>query len=507
MRRTADRHRNGSAQITGSLTTKLCVAAVLVTAMAASAHHAHAESLKEALASAYLFNPTLKAARAQLRATDEAVPQAKSGYRPRVDGEVSATRTEIDSNAAAGGGGGTFDSRSYSVNLNQPIFRGFRTLNAVKGAEARVEAGREDLRASESNVLINAVTAYVDVVRDQSVLRLRQNNRRVLLEQQRATQDRFEVGEVTRTDVAQARARVSGAASAISAAKATLQASRAAYAQIIGHMPRNLRDPGPAPNLPQSLQEAIAIGESENPSILAAIFRERAQQHIIKQTKGELLPSVNLQASYTRNEGGAQLGSSGRQDVGTVTGVLSVPIYQAGEVSARIRENIETRSQLRFQIDEARESVRANIISAWGNYTAARAQITSDQAQVDAASVALTGVREEEKVGQRTVLDVLDAEQELLNARVSLATSRRNLVVASYSLLGAIGRLSASSISLPVQQYDPTQHYRKVKNQWIGWSTTVEETSSEPIVAPVTASGRTPDQPPGDGPAYTGTLR
>lgn len=477
---------------------------VLYAAVAASVcsgiSAAGAESLQEALSSAYLFNPTLKAARAQLRATDEEVPRAKSGYRPTVIGEVTQGYDYVDPNVP-GASEDTYP-RSYSVTLNQPIFRGFQTVNAVKGAEALVEAGREDLRLSEQNVLLSAVTAYVDVVRDQAILNLRQNNLRVLNEQLRATQDRFEVGEVTKTDVAQARARVSGASSAISAAKANLQTSRATYAQIIGNMPGTLRDPGPSRLVPPALEQAIGIGEGENPQILSAIFRERAQDHAIKQTKGELLPSVNLQANYSYSEESASA-LSDQTEVATVTGVVTVPIYQAGEVSARIRQNIETRSQLRHQIDEARESVRANVISAWGVFVAARAQIVSDQAQVEANQVALAGVREEEKVGQRTVLDVLDAEQELLNAQVALATSRRDLAVASYALLSAIGRLSAGSIGLGVEQYDPTRHYREVKHKFIGWSTSVEESESESDVAPVAAPGRKADQPAGDGPAYT----
>jgi outer membrane protein len=430
------------------------------------------------------------------------VPQAKSGFRPTIAGEATQSYQRIDPDVGPSVDGAP---RSASVTLNQPIFRGFRTINAIKGAQALVEAGREDLRSAEQQVLLSAVTAYVDVVRDQAILSLQQNNLKVLKEQQRATQDRFDVGEVTKTDVAQASARASGASSDISAARANLQASRAVFAQIIGHPPATLSNPASARSLPRSLDEAIAIGEGENPQILAAIFRERAQDHAIKQTKGELLPSVDLQASYTRNENtlGGGGGASADEDVTTVTGVLRVPIYQAGDVSARIRQNIETRSQLRHQIDEARESVRANVISAWGVYTSAQAQIVSDKAQVEANRVALTGVREEEKVGQRTVLDVLDAEQELLNSQVTLVTTRRDLVVASYALLATTGRLSVASIGLPVEQYDPTQHYRQVKNQWIGWSTSVEESESEPVVMPVRAPGRTPEQPSGDGPAYT----
>ncbi len=462
------------------------------------AGQAHAESLREALAAAYLYNPTLKSARAQLRATDEGVARAKSGFRPTITGEADHTYQHIDTSPPSTLEGDSYP-RSYSVTLNQPIFRGFQTINAVKGAQAAVEAGREDLRTSEHTVLLDTVTAYVNVVRDEALLRLQQNNVKVLNEQLKAAQDRFDVGEVTKTDVAQARARTSGAISAVAAARAALQASRAVYAQLIGHAPGTLRDPGPWRYMPGSLTQSLQVGEGENPSILAAIFRERAQEHVVKQTKGELLPSVNLQANYTRSYEDLV---PGRADVATVTGRLTVPIYQAGEVYARIRQAIETQGQLRHQIDVAREQVRANITSAWGTYDSAKAQIVSDKAQVQANTVALAGVKEEEKVGQRTVLDVLNAEQELLNSQVALTTSKRNLVVASYSLLAAMGRIAAVNLRLSVEQYDPTQHYREVKGKWIGWDTAVEPSETGPTVAPVTARGWTPEQEPGDGPAY-----
>jgi outer membrane protein len=477
----------------------ISVAAAGVAALSGRA--AQAQSLQEALEQAYLFNPTLKAARAQLRATDENVPRAKSGFRPTITGQGTAGYQNVETNVP--GVGGDSYPRSASVTLTQPIFRGFRTLNAVKGAQAQVEAGREDLRASEQNVLLSAVTFYVNVVRDEAILKLRENNLRVLQEQLRATQDRFQVGEVTKTDVAQAQAGVAGARSALSAAKANLEASRAAYAQIIGAPPRALRDPGPTRFVPKTIQEALQIGEGENPQILATIFRERAQDHLIKQTEGELLPSVDLQASYSHSEDSG--GVADRQNVTTVTGVVTVPIYQAGEVDARIRQNVETRSQLRHLINEARENVRANVTSQWGTFTSAKAQITSNQAQVEANNVALAGVREEEKVGQRTVLDVLNAEQEALNSQVALVTSRRDLVVASYQVLAAIGRLSAGGVALGVEQYDASKHYDQVKNKFIGWSTSVEASEAEPAVAPVEVKGRAPGQTEG-GPAYSDSI-
>lgn len=477
----------------GFVTAALCL--LMFSGMASSVK---AETLRDALASAYLYNPTLKAARAQLRATDENVARAKSGFRPTVTGQAQHSYQHVETRPPSTAEGDSYP-RSYGVTLTQPIFNGFRNINSVKGAEAGVEAGREDLRNAEQQVLLDSVTAYVNVVRDQALLKLQENNLKVLNEQLKATQDRFDVGEVTKTDVAQARARTSGATSAISAARANLQASRANYGQLIGRAPGTLADPGPTRQVPGSLDNALKIGEGEHPAILAAIFRERAQEYVVKQAKGELLPSLNVQASYNR---GIDTTFNGREDVTTVAGVLSVPIYEGGEVYARIRQGIETQGQLRHQIDVSREQVRAAIVSAWGTYTAARAQIQSDSAQVEANRVALAGVKEEEKVGQRTVLDVLNAEQELLNSQVALTTSRRNLVVASYALLSSMGRISAGNLDLSVEQYDPTQHYGDVKNKWIGWDTREEPTEKGPKVAPVKAKGRKPEQQSTDGPAF-----
>ncbi len=456
---------------------------------------AQAESLREALSTAYLHNPTLKAARAQLRATDEGVARARSGYRPTIvaSGDASFVDTDIKSVGKM-----DYYPQNYSVTVSQPIFRGFRTINAIRGADAAVEAGRENLRSSEHQVLLSAVTAYVNVVRDQALLNLQRNNLKVLREQLKAAQDRKDVGQATNTDVAQAEASVAGARSALSAARAQLQASRATYAQVIGKEPSRLRDPGPTRSIPRSLKEALRIGEGENPSILAAILNERAQEYVVKQAKGELLPEMAVQASYTHS-----LETSAgyeRQNTTTVTGKITVPLYQGGEVHARIRQGIETQMALRYQIDAAREQVRASVISAWGTFTASRVQILSDNAQVDANRVALDGVRKQAEVGEQTVLDVLNAEQALLDSKVKLATSRRNLVVASYSLLSAIGRISSVDLALNVEQYDPAKHYAEIVHKWIGWDTSTEDEEA-PDVAPVTAAGRTPEQSRHDGPA------
>lgn len=451
---------------------------VLVSALASSVMGVmsvapvYGETLKEALAAAYIANPQVKAQRAQLRATDEEVSRAKSGYRPTIQGEATWTRQEVSSSPSLTGDGVTYP-KSYSVSLAQPLFRGFRTMNAVESAKANVEAGREDLRDIAQQILLDAATQYMNVLRDQSIVRLRENNVKVLSEQLQATQDRFEVGEVTRTDVAQARARRAGALSELNLAKANLKSSRAAYERVVGYPPRNLRTPPPVDSiLPQTLEAAIQEGEKRNPAILAALFRVKATEFDTKRVKGELLPELRLEASYEKS---FDTGAANERDTTTVTGRLTVPIYQAGEVSARVRQSQDTELQRRQQVDQARQQVRSDVVSAWSQLIAARAALVSDRAQVEANEIALEGVRAEEQVGQRTVLDVLDAEQALLNSRVQLVTTRRDLVVASYTLLAAVGRLTPSDMGLPTETYDPDRHYREVKDKAFGfhWTTSV----------------------------------
>jgi outer membrane protein len=460
---------------------------------------ARGESLKESLAAAYIVNPQLKAQRAQLRATDEEVSRAKSGYRPTVQGEAVHSYEDVSSDPPSPGDGDSYPRR-YSINLSQPLFRGFRTMNAVEAAKAGVEAARENLRAVAQQVLLDAVTQYMNVLRDQAIVRLRQNDVDVLTEQLQATKDRFEVGEVTKTDVAQARAARASAVSALNLAKANLKSSRAAYERVVGYPPRNLRTPKPIDQmLPSTLEGALKIGERRNPSILAALFRVKAAQFDTKVVKGELLPELTLEARYEKS---FDVGVD-ETDRTTVTGRLTVPIYQAGEVSARIRQSQDTQLQRRQEVDQARQQVRSDIVSAWGQLVAARAALVSDRAQVQANRIALEGVRAEEKVGQRTILDILDEQQRLLNSEVSLATTRRDLVVASYTLLSAIGRLTPSDLKLPTETYDPDKHYRDVKDQAFGfhWTTSVLPVEDTVVVggdAELEPGGETVEKASGD---------
>jgi outer membrane protein len=500
-----------------------------------------AESLREALTAAYLFNPALKAARAQLRATDNQVSIAKSGYRPTVSGTlqygfedirtrfkkpppgfvaVCAVPTAFDGTCPGGQSmpaplssfgstilpSGTSNPRLAQLNLQQNVFDGFQTYNNIKGAEAQVEASRESLRSSEENVLLNAATAYMNVVRDQAIVRLRENNIKVLTEQLNQTEARFKVGEATRTDVAQARASLAQAQADLSIAQGTLYTDRALFEQFIGHPPGRLRDPGPPSRLlPKSLPAAIEITFAENPGILSAIFSERAQVHQVKQLKGQLLPQLSLNASYTKAAqpfGGPEIKD---QDDLRVYGQLNIPIYEAGSVSAQIRQAIETLSQRRQLIDEQRESARENVSSQWGLIIAAKGNIAAGKAAVAATKIALQGIQEEQKVGQRTIVDVLNAAQQYLNAQVNLVSFQRDLVVASYGVLAAMGRLTAYDIALEAEQYDPARYYGEVKEAWYGWGASIES-AEDPRVAPIKDPGRMPGQKPTDGPAYTQKL-
>jgi outer membrane protein len=431
---------------------------------------ASAESLQEALAATYGYNPRLDAQRAFQRATDEEVSRAKSGYRPIITGNADIAVERSDTRPSSAGDGWT-KPRGYGVDLVQPIFRGFRTYNAVNTAEATVRSEREILRDVERIVLLQAVTAYLDVVRDQELVRLNENNVNVLTRELRASQDRFEVGEVTRTDVAQAEARRADAVSRLDLARANLRTSRGAYEQVVGHPPRNLAWPTPPDQfLPPTMQEAISIGNNEDPLVVAALYREQAAKYQVDQIRGELLPTVQLEASYNDRFGSSQFVSE--SETGIVRGRMTVPIYQAGDVSARVRQAKQNHVGLIQQIEQVRTEQQQVLVAAWSQLEAARAQLKSDRVAVESNRVALEGVREEEKVGQRTLLDVLNAELEYLNSQVALETNRRDLVVAGYTVLSAMGRLDAAWIGAARHVYDPVVHYKEVRDKWLGLSIT-----------------------------------
>ena len=440
--------------------------ATLVVAVGAWSGAATAETLRDALSATYTYNPQLDAERARLRATDEGVSQANSAFRPTITGNASSSFQNTETRPPSASEGRLYP-KTWGVTVNQPIFRGFRSINGVNVAEANVRAGRETLRATEQTVLIGAVTAYMDVIRDQAILKLRENNQKVLADTLRSTKEQFAVGEVTRTDVAQAEASLAAAGSAIELAKANLKSSRATYERFVGRPPGSLVDPKPLSSLtPKSLQAAISISQQESPSVVGALYQEQAARWNVDLIRGELLPTVSLQGAYRESFDSSRSLDETRQ--AEITGQVSVPIYEAGSVYSRVREAKHRHVATLQEIQRAKNEAQANVVSAWSQYQAARAQLTSDQATVEANKIALSGVREEEKVGQRTKLDVLNAEQAFLNSQVNLVSTRRNVIVSDYTLLQAIGRLNMQELAAVPEVYDPEVHYQEVRRKWWG---------------------------------------
>lgn len=430
---------------------------------------ASAQTLQQSLTQAYRTNPQLDAERARLRATDEEVARAMAGYRPTITGTADMGYQYQSSEPRSSTNGETHP-HGAAVNFSQPIFRGFRTLNAVGAAEATVRAGRESLRNIEQTVLLAAATAYLDVVRDQATVTLNENNVTVLSNQLKATQDQFRVGEVTRTDVAQAEARRALSVSNLEVSRATLKSSRATYERIVGAVPGRLTDPPEPRNLPRTLDEAIATSARENPLIVNAMYLEQAARYNIDQIRGELLPSVALNGQLSkRYDPSRSLDSS---ESTSVTANVTVPIYQGGEVDARVRAAKHTQVSRLQQIEQSRTEVQATVVAAWSRLMAARAQQQSAASQVQASRTALEGVREEYKVGQRTLLDVLNAEQELLNAQLTQVNAKRDTVVQAYTLMSTIGRLNAQELALGDVIYDAEVHYSEVRRKWWGFEIT-----------------------------------
>ncbi|TMJ02614.1 MAG: TolC family outer membrane protein [Alphaproteobacteria bacterium] len=446
----------------------LCVAAV---AAALAPSYAVAETLESALAQAYRNNPTLNAQRAALRAIDESVPQALANYRPRVTGSVDSGYQHFESISTSGGQftktNTNISPRGGTVGLVQPVFNGMRSGNLTRQAEASVLAGRETLRNAEQTALLDGATAYMNVLRDTAILDLQRRNVQVLQEQLKQARDRFNVGEVTRTDVAQAEARLAQSQSQVLAAEANLKSSQATYRRVIGAEPVNLRPGMPVDRLsPRSLEGSIDLGRNEHPTVTAAQYTVDAAQYAVKSAEGSLYPTVTLEGAVVRRWD-VQPGVTD-QMTGTVLGRVAVPIYQGGSEYSIIRQQKETLGQRRIELDVQRDLVRATVVQAWSQLEATKAQIIAAQAQVTATEVALNGVREEARVGQRTTLDVLNAQQELVNARVALVTAQRDRVVASFTLLSAVGRLAPQVLKLPTETYDPRVHYHQVRDKWIG---------------------------------------
>ena len=446
--------------------------ALAVTAMLLGAAPAFAETLQEALRRAYVGNPTLNAGRAELRATDENVPRALSGYRPTVTASASAGVVRQDGIVGGERFRQTLLPRQVGIQVNQNLFNGFRTANATRQAESGVLGGREVLRQTEQMTLFAAVQAYMNVLRDAAILDLQRNNAEVLDVQLQQTRQRHLAGEVTRTDVAQAESRLAAARSQISAAEANLQASASEYRRVIGQEPRRLA-PGRPPDhlLPRSLTAAVQVALASHPSIAAALHAVDAAELQVKIVEGELAPTLSIVGSVAQAYATEE--KNDRAFSAAILGQLTVPLYQGGEVSARVRQAKETAGQRRIEAEATRDTVRAGVVAAWGTLQAAKATILAAEAQVLSSEVALNGVREEARAGQRTTLDVLNQQQELLAARVNLVVAQRDRVVSSFAVAQAVGALSATALGLRVAPYRAADHYDQVRD--LAWGLSVPD--------------------------------
>ena len=453
-----------------------CAVAVVAAAIVVSPAVGSADTLPWALIQAYQNNPQLTAQRAAVRATDKSVPTALSGYRPRVSATATVQEQYLEQVTRPPVGAGNSITTAgvqavqiYGGTITQNLFNGFQTGNRTRQAESQVSAARENLRLTEQNVLLAAATAYMNLLRDSAILDLQRRNVEVLQEQLRQVRDRFNVGEVTRTDVAQSESRLAAGRSSMLTAESNLTTSRSAYRQVIGVEPGKLAPGAPVDRLsPSTIQAAVAEARARHPSVTTASFNIDAALLQVKIAEGSLYPTLNLVGQAQKSYGSTTSLNVLENLTASVGGQLSVPLYQGGQEYAAIRQAKEILGQRRLDLDTARDQSQQTVVQSWGQLEAAKAQIQATQAQVDASEIALNGVREEARVGQRTTLDVLNAQQELVNARVAVVTAQRDRVVASYSLLAAAGRLSAQVLGLNVPIYDPLVHYHQVRDSWAG---------------------------------------
>ncbi|MGY4507079.1 TolC family outer membrane protein [Bradyrhizobium sp. USDA 3650] len=433
-----------------------------------------ADTIEAALVRAYQNNPQLNAQRAQVRSTDENVPQALSGYRPKVNmtlgsgyqyQDVQATQNVVPPTPKSISG--LLQPNSASVSVSQTLYNGNQTANRTRAAESQVSGSREALRVLEQTVLLQAATTYMDYLRDSATLEVQRSNVRVLEQTLKQTRDRFNVGEVTRTDVAQSEAQLAAGRTQALTAESNLTTTRANFRRIIGNEPAALAPGSPVDRfLPATIASAVGLSLVENPNVTAAMYGIDVNYLQVKINEGALLPTVTVAA--TASTAYQQQLTLFRTSSASALATVAVPIYQGGTEYALIRQSKENLAQQRLNLETTRDQTRANVVQAWGQLEAGKAQVQSAQAQVTASEIALNGVREEAKAGQRTTLDVLNAQQALVNARVALVTAQHDRVVASYSVLNAVGRLAPQVLGLNTTVYDPSVHYHQVRDSWAG---------------------------------------
>jgi outer membrane protein len=484
------------------------ISAPLVAALMAGT--ASADTLREALVSSYQTNPTLTAQRETLKGTDATVAIAKAAGRPQVSATVGLNRTVTQSGLLINGGKGP--TLTAGVDLSYPLYQGGAVKNSVRAAQTRVEAGRATLSAVEGDVFTQATTAYMDVIRDRSVVELNLNNVKVLETNLQATQDRFQIGDLTRTDVAQSEARLQLGRSQLAVAQGQLTASEATYRQVIGHAPGNLAPPPPLPPLPATDDEAVRIALADNPDLVSISRQAIAAGYDVSVARAGRLPTLSAVGSetYVNNLAGNNPAFVGNTGNATTLGLSArVPVFQGGLPAARIRQAQAQQGQTLEQVVGTERAVVQAARAAFANYEAAQNSIQAQTVAVQANELALEGNRAEQSVGTRTIIEVLNAEQELLNSQVALVSAKRDAYVAGFQLLNAMGQAQAQYLGLdggPL--YDPLGNYRHVANNWNDWASdprhptvatrtvSPEEMPARPIVTPNIDSARVDPSPP-----------
>ncbi len=467
------RIRNGRGWSTGRAIAVVCVAVAALAGAAFPTGAARAESLPEALVKAYQTNPQLNAERARQRATDENVPQALTGYRPQIVASLSAglqaVRNLLPDNTIQSD---TLKPWVIGVTVTQTLFNGFKTANSVRVAELQVQSGREALRNVGQGVLLDGVTAYTNVLANQSLVEAQRSNVAFLRETLSVTQRRLNAGDVTPTDTAQAEARLNRGLADLNAAEVALAVSQATYAQVIGSAPGQLKPAEPVDRyLPRSREDAIAMSIKENPAVMAAGFDVDVASTSIRVAESSLLPTVTLQGSVSRSRDNDQtLGTFGT-DQASVVGNVSAPIYDGGMAASQTRQAKEVTAQSRLVLDQVRNQARTAAVSAWVANEGAKIAVTASESEVRAATVALQGVQREAQGGQRTTVDVLNSQADLVQARARLIGALRDRVIASYTLLSAVGRLDVKTLALKTPDYLPEVHYHQVRDAWHGLRT------------------------------------
>jgi outer membrane protein len=446
---------------------------------------AWAETLRDALALAYQTSPSLLAQRANQRALDESIVQARAGLRPQLDVTVSANYARDYSGAPFSNPDS--DSGGASIGLSQTLWSGGRIGHGISAAEANILAGRENLRDIEQTVLASVIQAYADVIRDSEILAIRQSNLSVLQRQLEEASARFEVGEITRTDVAQSESRLAQSEADLANARAQLSVSRAVYAAVVGQAPGELAPMPVLPGIPTDFDAALDVALADNPSIRSAAYSLAAAESNVAAAKAEYMPSARLTASYggTTSDLGAidDLGDNTRFQAGAT---VSVPLFTGGLNSSRVAQARERANVAQINVEGERRNTLQAVSSAYAQSISARATLQAGEEAVRAATVAAEGVRQEAQVGLRTTLDVLNQELELRNAQITLASARRNEYVAQASLLAAMGRLEGADLDAALTVYDPAANYNRVRNRgglpWDGVIETIDRLASPPVV-------------------------